>query len=299
MCGANWHSRQSFSQRNWTKLLGRKSEAQLESEFVVVQGVADLVVLLPKEIWLVDFKTDDVYKSGIAGENQNLFAAVEALRPRAGENLFASGEEMLAAFFITAPFRAGRLKLARPPGVGNFCVERIDGGRRQSGGDGFEFFGVLRQGEQRGVVFSLPDQNVAASGQILRTQPFLRVFQDDIIHPVIADELVPIRAAFFIKSVVQVERGFGIRRFVAAVHGNFDARIKTPKTIAAPAERRRKISLRLGARQNVCFAHGCMADGRQHVKRRLRQKFGGDENGERAVDNCHDERRAEIFLRAG
>jgi ATP-dependent exoDNAse (exonuclease V) beta subunit len=25
-----------------------------------VQGVADLVVLLPKEIWLVDFKTDQI-----------------------------------------------------------------------------------------------------------------------------------------------------------------------------------------------------------------------------------------------
>jgi ATP-dependent helicase/nuclease subunit A len=30
------------------------------NEFVVVQGVADLVVLLPSEIWLVDFKTDRV-----------------------------------------------------------------------------------------------------------------------------------------------------------------------------------------------------------------------------------------------
>jgi ATP-dependent helicase/nuclease subunit A len=29
-------------------------------EFVVVQGVADLVALLPDEIWLLDFKTDDV-----------------------------------------------------------------------------------------------------------------------------------------------------------------------------------------------------------------------------------------------
>ncbi|MDD5138688.1 MAG: UvrD-helicase domain-containing protein [Verrucomicrobiales bacterium] len=29
------------------------------NEFVVVQGVADLVVLLPREIWLVDFKTDE------------------------------------------------------------------------------------------------------------------------------------------------------------------------------------------------------------------------------------------------
>jgi ATP-dependent helicase/nuclease subunit A len=32
----------------------------LEAEFVVVQGVADLAVLLPGEIWLVDFKTDEI-----------------------------------------------------------------------------------------------------------------------------------------------------------------------------------------------------------------------------------------------
>ena len=38
----------------------RTAEAGLENEFVVVQGVADLVVLLPEEIWLVDFKTDQV-----------------------------------------------------------------------------------------------------------------------------------------------------------------------------------------------------------------------------------------------
>jgi ATP-dependent helicase/nuclease subunit A len=31
-----------------------------DEEFVVVQGVADLVVLLPEEIWLVDFKTDQL-----------------------------------------------------------------------------------------------------------------------------------------------------------------------------------------------------------------------------------------------
>jgi ATP-dependent helicase/nuclease subunit A len=29
-------------------------------EFIVIQGVADLAVLLKNEIWLVDFKTDDV-----------------------------------------------------------------------------------------------------------------------------------------------------------------------------------------------------------------------------------------------
>jgi ATP-dependent helicase/nuclease subunit A len=35
-------------------------------EFVVVQGVADLVVLLPGEIWLLDYKTDDVDAAGLA-----------------------------------------------------------------------------------------------------------------------------------------------------------------------------------------------------------------------------------------
>jgi ATP-dependent helicase/nuclease subunit A len=33
---------------------------EMENEFVVVQGVADVAVMLPKEIWLLDFKTDRV-----------------------------------------------------------------------------------------------------------------------------------------------------------------------------------------------------------------------------------------------
>jgi ATP-dependent helicase/nuclease subunit A len=37
----------------------------LEDEFVVVQGVADLVVLLPEEIWLADFKTDEIRQDGL------------------------------------------------------------------------------------------------------------------------------------------------------------------------------------------------------------------------------------------
>jgi len=41
-------------------ITGGESDASLADEFVVVQGVADLVVLLPAEIWLVDFKTDEV-----------------------------------------------------------------------------------------------------------------------------------------------------------------------------------------------------------------------------------------------
>jgi ATP-dependent helicase/nuclease subunit A len=48
-----------FTPRELDKILGTKS-GDLEDEFVVVQGVVDLAVLLPKEIWVVDFKTDAV-----------------------------------------------------------------------------------------------------------------------------------------------------------------------------------------------------------------------------------------------
>jgi ATP-dependent helicase/nuclease subunit A len=51
-----------FSPAELAAITGVKSEPGLEAEFVVVQGVADLVVLLPGEIWLVDFKTDEIRK---------------------------------------------------------------------------------------------------------------------------------------------------------------------------------------------------------------------------------------------
>jgi ATP-dependent helicase/nuclease subunit A len=49
-----------FSPAEIAKITGQKLEAGQEHEFVVVQGVADLAVILPGEIWLVDFKTDEV-----------------------------------------------------------------------------------------------------------------------------------------------------------------------------------------------------------------------------------------------
>jgi ATP-dependent helicase/nuclease subunit A len=49
-----------FSPAELAEITGAKAEAGLENEFVVVQGVVDLAVLLPEEIWLVDFKTDEV-----------------------------------------------------------------------------------------------------------------------------------------------------------------------------------------------------------------------------------------------
>jgi ATP-dependent helicase/nuclease subunit A len=49
-----------FTPKELDEILGTKSGANLGNEFVVVQGVADLAVLLPGEIWIVDFKTDEI-----------------------------------------------------------------------------------------------------------------------------------------------------------------------------------------------------------------------------------------------
>jgi ATP-dependent helicase/nuclease subunit A len=44
---------------------------ELADEFVVVQGVADLAVLLPGEIWLVDFKTDSLAAGELAAKTRH------------------------------------------------------------------------------------------------------------------------------------------------------------------------------------------------------------------------------------
>lgn len=48
-----------FSPDELARLMNRSPTPELAHEFLVVQGIADLVVLLPDAIWLVDFKTDD------------------------------------------------------------------------------------------------------------------------------------------------------------------------------------------------------------------------------------------------
>jgi ATP-dependent helicase/nuclease subunit A len=42
------------------QLAGENAAQDLTNEFVIIQGVVDLAVLLPEEIWLIDFKTDAV-----------------------------------------------------------------------------------------------------------------------------------------------------------------------------------------------------------------------------------------------
>jgi ATP-dependent helicase/nuclease subunit A len=54
-----------FSAQAMAALTDSPAEAGLEGEFVVVQGVADLAVLLPEAIWLVDFKTDRLKPDGL------------------------------------------------------------------------------------------------------------------------------------------------------------------------------------------------------------------------------------------
>jgi ATP-dependent helicase/nuclease subunit A len=55
-----------FSAPEVASLVGLPLEASLEGELVLVQGVVDLAVLAPNEIWLVDFKTDQLDSSELA-----------------------------------------------------------------------------------------------------------------------------------------------------------------------------------------------------------------------------------------
>jgi ATP-dependent helicase/nuclease subunit A len=90
-----------FSPRELSEITGTKSEAGLEKEFVVVQGVADLVVLLPKEIWLVDFKTDDVRADELADKTK-LYAPQLRLYARALAKIYSRPVTNCWLHFLTA-----------------------------------------------------------------------------------------------------------------------------------------------------------------------------------------------------
>jgi ATP-dependent helicase/nuclease subunit A len=71
-----------------SEITGAKAEAGLENDFVVVQGVADLVVLLPREIWLVDFKTDQVHADELPAKTK-LYASQLKLYGRALAKIYS------------------------------------------------------------------------------------------------------------------------------------------------------------------------------------------------------------------
>jgi ATP-dependent helicase/nuclease subunit A len=56
-----------FSTSELAALSGKAVEAGVSEEFVVIQGVADLVVVLEDQLWLVDFKTDDITRAELDG----------------------------------------------------------------------------------------------------------------------------------------------------------------------------------------------------------------------------------------
>jgi len=76
---------------------GREGVAGLEDEFVVVQGVADLVVMRESEIWLLDFKTDRLRDGDLAGKYRHI-GRNEHLCSSAGGDLWKAGVPALAAF---------------------------------------------------------------------------------------------------------------------------------------------------------------------------------------------------------
>jgi ATP-dependent helicase/nuclease subunit A len=90
-----------FNPAEITALTGAKTEAGLENEFVVVQGVADLAVILPDEIWLVDFKTDGVTPAELP-EKIKTYAAQLKLYAAALEKIFARKVTRRALHFLAA-----------------------------------------------------------------------------------------------------------------------------------------------------------------------------------------------------
>ena len=77
-----------FSPAELAAVTGAKSAPEWEDEFMVMQGVADLVVLLPQEIWLADFKTDQVRPAELS-EKKRLYEPQMKLYAQALEKIYA------------------------------------------------------------------------------------------------------------------------------------------------------------------------------------------------------------------
>ncbi len=90
-----------FSPAEIAKFTGLKAAAGLEGEFVVVQGVADLVVLRPQEIWLVDFKTDQAGNGGLPQKIKNYTPQLR-LYAAALEKIFSRKVTLRALHFLAA-----------------------------------------------------------------------------------------------------------------------------------------------------------------------------------------------------
>jgi ATP-dependent helicase/nuclease subunit A len=90
-----------FTPKEIAAITGEPSEPALEGEFIVVQGVADLAVVLPGEVWLVDFKTDAVEADALA-ERARLYAPQVKLYARALSQIYRRPVSAAWLYFLTA-----------------------------------------------------------------------------------------------------------------------------------------------------------------------------------------------------
>ena len=90
-----------FSPVELAEITGVRSAPGLENEFVVVQGVADLVVLRPEEIWLLDFKTDAI-RDGELAEKSRFYTPQLRLYARALAKIYRRPVTQCWLHFLSA-----------------------------------------------------------------------------------------------------------------------------------------------------------------------------------------------------
>ncbi len=88
-----------FSPAEIAGITGPPAAGELPEEFIVVQGAIDLAVLLPGEIWLVDFKTDAVNATDLA-EKIQIYRPQLRLYAAALEKTFARPVTLCALHFL-------------------------------------------------------------------------------------------------------------------------------------------------------------------------------------------------------
>jgi ATP-dependent helicase/nuclease subunit A len=89
-----------FSPEELAQIVGAEAEPGLAGEFVIVQGVADLVVLRAEEIWVVDFKTDEVSARELAAKVKT-YAPQLRLYASALEKVFGRTVTLRALHFFS------------------------------------------------------------------------------------------------------------------------------------------------------------------------------------------------------
>lgn len=88
-----------FSPNELALLTGAKTESAIAADYVIVQGVADLVVRLPQELWVIDFKTDRMDQSGLA-EKASLYSPQLKLYARALSGIYRRPVTRLVLYFL-------------------------------------------------------------------------------------------------------------------------------------------------------------------------------------------------------